>query len=53
MKKAEKRHKISKLIVLACCLVAMGFTVAAAAFDIPWLCLGSVVSMGVAVLMDD
>lgn len=53
MKKAEKRNKRSRLIVLVCCLVAVGFTVAAAALDIPWLCLGSMVSMCVAVVLDD
>lgn len=53
MKRTDKRNKRSRLLVPVCCLVAMGFTVAAAALSIPWLCLGTMVSMGVAVVLDD
>jgi hypothetical protein len=49
----KNTKKKNRLLVLVCCLVAMGFTVAAAALNIPWLCLGSMVCMGVAIVLDD
>ena len=48
----KNTKKKNRLLVLVCCLVAMGFTVAAA-LNIPWLCLGSMVCVGVAIVLDD
>lgn len=52
-KKTKNTKKKNRVITLLCCLIAGGFTVAAAALNIPWLCLGSMVCMGVAVVLDD
>lgn len=49
-KAANTRHW---LVVVPACLCCIGFTVAAAVLNMPWLCTGSVACVIVAIVLDD
>ena len=49
----NKKEKVKNtLIKILACILATAFTATAAVFNFPWLCSGSVVCMGIAVMLD-
>ena len=49
----ENKSAVKTLVKILICLFATAFTVLAAVFDTPLLCLSTVLLMAIAVMLDD